>query len=413
MNKLLLIIKQEFITVVRRKSFILTLVLIPLGAFLIMGIVDLIKQSEESGSGSNILSGLLMPAQSSLKEGFVDESGLIQLFPPEAQAELIRFDDRSDALNALKAGEITSYFILPKEYLQSGEIYNIRQDFSPLSSMGTSSVFTNLVEYNLMGGDTKIGGRVANPAAITTVNLAPEPEKKGGTVMSFLVPYLVALLFYLVILGSASLMLSSVSKEKVNRMMEIMMTSITPRQMLTGKIIALGLAGLLQTVVWTVSGYFLLGMGGSVFSLGKLFHLSPSFIAWGVLFFLGGYGLYASLLGGVGALVPSLREAAQATTIIILPMVIPLALIGPVISDPNGSLATFLSLFPFTSPVTMMTRLAATSVPFWQIPLSLVILFATVVFVVRGIANVFRAQNLLSGQTFKIKTFVKTLLGKV
>jgi len=131
-----------------------------------------------------------------------------------------------------------------------------------------------------------------------------------------------------------------------------------------------------------------------------------------VLFFLLGYALYGSLMAGLGALVPNLREAGQATTVVILPMMVPLLLINNLINDPNGTLSVGLSLFPFTSPVTMMTRLAATEVPVWQPILAAVLLMGTVLLVVRAVAGMFRAQNLLSGQTFKLGIFVKELFGR-
>jgi ABC-2 type transport system permease protein len=133
---------------------------------------------------------------------------------------------------------------------------------------------------------------------------------------------------------------------------------------------------------------------------------------WGVLFFILGYAVYASLMAGVGALVPSLKEASQATFVIMIPLIAPLMLISPLISKPNSLLAVIISLFPLTAPVTMMTRLAATTVPIWQILLALALLAATAYFIVRGVAGLFRAQTLLSGQKFRLKLLLQALVGK-
>jgi len=111
-------------------------------------------------------------------------------------------------------------------------------------------------------------------------------------------------------------------------------------------------------------------------------------------------------------MVPNLREAAQATTLMIIPLVIPLMLISELVYTPNSGLALFLSLFPLTSPVAMMTRLSATQVPLWQALLAIVILGVTAIFLIRAVSRMFRAQNLLSGQPFKFKTFLAALLGK-
>ncbi len=412
MNKLLLVIKHELVTVITRRSFLLTLVLIPLGAFLLLWAVNLIKKADQTNPGSDIISQLILPAQSSLKEGFVDEGNFIKYLPPEALEVLIEYPDESLARSALAKGEISSFFILPSDFITTGEIINIRNDFNPLTAMTTSTAFRDLVEYNLVEGDTELGIRITNPINLRSINIKPQPERDRTNLMTFFLPYFVTMIFYFVIMGSATLMLSSVTKEKINCTMEILMTSITPRQMLTGKIIALGLAGLLQTVVWTTSGYFLLGASRSLFNISATFQLAPSVLIWGITFFIGGFALYASLMAGVGALVPNLREATQATTVLILPMVIPLVIIGPIIGDPNGPLGVFFSMFPLTSPLTMMTRLAATTVPLWQVLLSLAVLFGTVILCVRAIASMFHAQNLLSGQTFRIGIFIKTMFRK-
>jgi ABC-2 type transport system permease protein len=194
--------------------------------------------------------------------------------------------------------------------------------------------------------------------------------------------------------------------------MEILLTSLTPSQVLTGKIIALGLTGLLQTVVWLGAGLLMLRYSGRAFALSAAFQLPLSIMAWGVLFFIFGYAVYASFMAGIGALVPSLREASQLTTVVILPMIIPLVFISALINTPNSPLSIFLSIFPLTAPVSMMTRLSATQVPFWQASLALLLLALTAVFLVRASASLFKAQNLLTGQTFTVAGFLKALAGK-
>ena len=160
------------------------------------------------------------------------------------------------------------------------------------------------------------------------------------------------------------------------------------------------------------TGRLLLARGSTVFNLSQAFQLPPSFLFWGLVFFLLGYAVYASLMAGLGALVPNLREATQATILVIFPLIIPIVLLSVLIQNPNSTLAVVLSLFPLTSPVTMMTRLAAGNVPLWQTVLSAVLLALTAVFIVRAVARMFRAQTILSGQTFSPKLFLSTLFAK-
>jgi ABC-2 type transport system permease protein len=182
--------------------------------------------------------------------------------------------------------------------------------------------------------------------------------------------------------------------------------------MLTGKIIALGIAGLIQTIVWSGSGLLLLRFSTQNLALADAFQLPTSILFWGILFFIFGYAVYASLMAGVGALVPSMREASQLTTVVIIPLIIPLMFISLLIQTPNSTLSIVLSLFPLTSPVAMMTRLAATQVPLWQLGISLVLLALTAVYLIRTSAGLFRAQNLLSGKSMSAKGFIQAMLGK-
>jgi ABC-2 type transport system permease protein len=107
-----------------------------------------------------------------------------------------------------------------------------------------------------------------------------------------------------------------------------------------------------------------------------------------------------------------MREATQATIVLLIPMIIPLMLISALSSKPNGSLAIFLGLFPLTSPVTMMARLAATRVPIWQLLLAVLLLATTAYLVLRSVSGMFRAQNLLSGQPFKLKIYLRAILAR-
>ncbi len=247
--------------------------------------------------------------------------------------------------------------------MQQGEIIVYRPDFNPLSANNDNYLIENLINSALLSENLEIMSLVNTYPIFNTEILSPEPQRDPESQLTFFLPYGVTLLFYIVILSSASMMLNSITNEKSNRVIEILLTSIKPMQLLSGKIIALGLVGLLQTFVWSGTGLLVLRMSGRSLALPEEFQLPTSILVWGMVFFVLGYILYASLMAGIGALVSNIKEASQATTILVIPMVIPLVLLSPIIENPNGSLAIILSLFPFTSPVTMMTRLAAGNVP--------------------------------------------------
>ncbi|HVN55813.1 MAG TPA: ABC transporter permease [Anaerolineaceae bacterium] len=408
MDKIILVLKNEFITTVTRRSFLITLFLVP-----VVGLVVSIVISMLGNSTGQVVSRVFGAPPKNVVEGYVDESRIIHAFPDKIQpGRFVAYPNQEEGRQALQQGKIEALYVVPQSYLQDGKIYSIRPDFNPLSGFDQADAFSSLIQYNLLREDPQLTRLVSNPIDVQKISLSPEPQREQDNMLTFFLPYAVTMIFYVVILTASGLMLNSLTTEKQSRVMEILMISMTPTQMLTGKIIALGLVGLLQTMVWSGAGFLFLRFTGEALQLPGAFQLPASILAWGALFFLLGYAVYASLMAGVGALVPNLREASQATTIMVIPLIIPLILISSLINDPNSTLAFVLSLFPLTSPVTMMTRLAAGSIPTWQPVLAAVILALTAVIILRAVSGMFRAQHLLSGQEFKLKVFLQALAGR-
>ena len=345
--------------------------------------------------------------------GLVDQSGIVKSIPSELKDKIKIFPDTTSAETAFLTEKIDSYYIIPPDYLASGKVEYMTSNFNPLSDTDQTSIVKQTLQANLLADQPEVLERLNNLVVLDTQVLNEVPQRDPESMLTFFLPYIVTFLFYMLILGTASMMLNSITTEKENRAMETLLTSVTPLQMLTGKIFALGCVGLFQTVMWSSLGLVLLRMSGSVFSIGSEFQLPVSILVWGLVFFLLGYTVYSSLMAGLGALVPNLREASQATFIIILPLIIPLMFISALIESPNSALAVGMSLFPLTAPVAMMTRLAGTQVPFWQPLLAALLLVLTAVLVIRAVAGMFRAQTLLSGQSFSLKLFLRSLAGKV
>jgi len=329
---------------------------------------------------------------------------------------LMAFADEASARRALEAGEIKAFYLIPADYLSEGTVYYIDPNARPLISGAQTGIMRWALFVNLLGGDRELAARARSPLNVTTTALSPaaarDDELQSGMSAAYWIPYAVTLIFYFVIMMSASLLLNSISKEKQNRVMEMLMASVSPLQMLTGKIAGLGIVGLLQTIVWAGTGYALLSLGGHSLSIPASVLPPPSIIIWGVVFFVLGYAVYASLMAALGAMVPNLREASQATMSVIWPMLLPLFLINPLITDPDGALSMAMSFFPLTAPIAMMTRLATGTVTLWQPALAAALLLGTAVFIVRSVARMFRAQTLLSGQAFSARRFWGAILGR-
>ncbi len=412
MNKVWIIFKTEFLNTVTRRSFLITLILVPLLPSVILGALTLFGNGETDPGETSLPQ---MSSDGAGIDGYVDLAGIITASPEWIEeGQLPAFTSTEAARIATEDGDIQGFYVINPDYLETGNVQYYLQDFNPFSTMGISGMMEALIQFNLLGGDPQLFAVYANPIQVEWVDLTPTEEEQNvvGNVASFYVPYGVTLLFYFLTFSSASLLLNSIAKEKENRVMEILMNAVTPRQLLTGKILALGLVGLLQLVVWLGSGLVLLKLGGTTLNLPASLQLSPTLLFWGILFFITGYLIYATIMAGVGALVPNIREASQATIMVMIPLLIPLFLVSNIIEAPDTTLPLVLSLIPFTATSTIMTRLAVGSVPLWQLLTSLGLMVMTFIFLIRAVAGMFKTQLLLTGQKFSIGLFLKYLMGK-
>ncbi len=406
-----LVFRQEVINTLTRRSFILTAFGIPLISIIIFSIASLFNRPNPSplpGFGN------IVESDSALPEGYVDRSGLIEILPEDLSAETLQaYQDEQAAKEAVFSGEISGYYLIPGDYLDRGQLVYVSSDFNPMDAFDRGSVIDQVLDLNLLHGDASLAALVNSPFALQVMILNPSSRLGQDTPLTFFLPYGVMLLYYMLILMSAGFLVSSLNKERESRVLEIMLVTVTPKELLAGKFIALGLMGLLVNILWVGSAYGLMVLGGTTIQLPEEFQLAPYVLIWGGVFFILGYAVYASLLGAVGAMLPNLRETSQATVVVIMPMIIPLMFITVMIAQPNGLLAVALSLFPLTSPVTMMLRLTVTNVPGWQLLLSVVFLLIAAFLILRAVASLFRAQTMLTGQPLSIRNIYRLILGKV
>ena len=289
----------------------------------------------------------------------------------------------------------------------------MKNEFNPLDTFSKGSLINRVLQLNLLGGDTRLANLMTSPLALEVMILNPSSGLSQDNPLAFFLPYGVMFLYYMLILMSAGFLVSSLNKERESRVLEIMLVTVTPRQLLAGKFIGLGLMGLLVNILWVGTGFGLMRLSGSTFQLPAEYQIQAYILIWGVVYFLLGYAVYASLLGAVGAMLPNLRETSQATMVVILPMILPLMFITLLIEQPNGFLAVGLSLFPLTAPVTMMLRLVLIPVPAWQLFLSVLFLLLAAVIILRAVASMFRAQTMLTGQPLSLRNIYRFFLGGV
>jgi ABC-2 type transport system permease protein len=413
MRNVWLVVRHEIVTTLRRRSFWIMTFLFP--ALIIgfsFGSQILAERSFEDVRENGSTSG---DAASVQAIGYVDEAGLMARLPQGVAPEMLRaFPDRAAAQAALKAGELRQYYFIPANFLETGELVLVEEKFTPFRSFesGGTDLLTYIINYNLLQ-DESLAAVLLNPMpSVLGQRLAPQEGASNlSGALSFWVPYATLFVFFFVITMSSGFMLQSVAKEKENRTVEVLLLSLRPRELMLGKVVGLGIVALLQMGLWAGASLLGLERGKQLVEAAAAFTLPPGFLVWGVLYFLLGYLLYASVLGAIGALAPSAREGAQFTFFVMLPLLIPLWLNSVFTQTPNGGLATFLSLFPLTAPTSMVTRLVTGGVPPWQPVVGLLVLAATTYLFVLLSARLFRADTLLSSASLQWRRIIKELRG--
>ncbi|MBN1903383.1 ABC transporter permease [Candidatus Sumerlaeota bacterium] len=411
MNKIYHILRYEIITTLSRKSFLFVVFGAPILAVFIFFIISQINKGKSSTLGESKES----PGKSDgLKvEGYVDYSGLIEEIPDDApKGVLISYPDENSCKDNLSSGTISAYYVIPEDYLETGDLIYMNPHYSPSVSRGQSWVMTRTISANLLGNDPASVEKFRHVMNLKEKPLAPIKKSREPEASSFAMPYATALIFVMILMTSSSLLLHSVTEEKKNMVMEVLLSSVTPRQILTGKILGLGIVGLMQGAFWAGAGFSILSLRGGAQQVSFGFTHSIFILGWIIVSFIFGYFLYASMMAGLGAMSPNMKEASQATFLVIWPIILCLSLSGYLIPNAHGSVAVFLSLFPLTSPIVMLMRLVVGGVPWWQPVLALFLLAFAAILVVRSVARMFQASLLLSGQPMSARRYYRALLGR-
>ncbi len=399
MRNVLIVIKHEIRSTLGKPSFWLTTFLLP-AVIMVFSFGSQFLSRRAFETEEDVLSSGAEGGAWTI--GYVDYAHLIQTLPPDVPPTLVQaFPDENAAHAALTAGQLREYYIIPADYVATGKLTAVEKEFAPLGGISTADIFSYIVHYNLIG-DAPLARRISDPlySVETTAVAAPDSNAGEDYGTRFIVGYGVLFIFFFVLTMSSSFMLQSVSREKENRTVEVLLVSLRPRELMLGKVLGLGLVALLQMLVWLGGSYLTLNRGGSALAtLGVAVSslvLPKGFFVWGLLYFVLGYILYASILGAIGALAPSARETGQFTFLAMLPLMLPLWFNSIFVEAPNDTLAVILSLIPLTAPTAMLPRLAAGGVPLWQPLAGLAGLAVTTYLFVLIAARFFRADTLLS-----------------
>jgi ABC-2 type transport system permease protein len=411
MNKTLLVAIREFRQRVGKRGFLLASIATPLILLVIWGVAGGGVVGGTSDEG--LLADLKEADRPDQVIGFVDHAGLVQSIPKPVPEDLFRaYPDVEAAEAALERGQIGAYYVIPPDYRQTGNIRRVSPRL-PINPPDVRWLNWLLVANLFPEGDVERVARLRQPfyaSSLKSVNITPEGQT--GAESNRMLPFLVTIVIMLPLFVSGGYLFQSLAQEKSSRVIEILLVSLRPRQLFTGKLVGLGALTLVQYAIWAFLG--LLGltiMGRDISGLLSGLSLSVHEAVMAVLFALGGYLLYAALMSGVGALARDVEDSRTWVFVVSLPMTIPIYLWMVIAGAPNGPLAVALSLIPFSAPVAMLMRMTSTTVPAWQIAASLTLLLLAGLGVIRLMARLFRAQTLLSGETISVQRFLSALQG--
>jgi ABC-2 type transport system permease protein len=365
MNKFFRIIAYEYSRHVLRKRFIFALLSVPLLIGLSMAI--------------SILAAVLSINTDPI--GYVDQSGLlahpVQL-PPSTdfftrRVQMIPYQTDTEARTALDNKKIQAYYVLSPDYLKTADASLVYMK-EPDSSI--QSQFLDFLRANLLTSQpAAIVTRITEGTQFTIQSPDNKQSLAGSQWYNILVPIVAGVLFIIVILTSGGYLVRAVVEEKENRTIEIIVTSVSPGQLMAGKIVGNIAVGLTQIFFWMAFiGLFIL-IGRNQFQWIQQLHIGGSFILLMVLALLPAFVMVASLMAAIGSTTTETREAEQISGIFSLPITVPYILIMPIITNPNSPLSLFLSFFPLTAPVTLTLRAAFTEIPIWQEALNLLVLY--------------------------------------
>jgi len=431
LNKVLIIAKREYLTTVRRKAFVVTLLLTP-AIFFIAGVVSARLQ----------ISAAVAKAAEGRIVAVVDSSGLYGHAPltfdytapvlptldprqakkpapaPKHVPVIMRiYPDQKVALDSLEAGNVKSVLIVSKDFLGSGRLRLYEKDTRTFTNSGDQRPITNWLSRNLLTGGTDslriertmwMGRSLDYYTKDHEGHWALHDDAKE--LAGFLLPFAMTFLLMMSIITGGQYLLQGVSEEKESRILESMLCSVTPSELLAGKLLGLGGAGLTLVGVWILAGAY--SSAGALSAV----HVSipASLVAIGFLYFVFGYLFYASVMMGVGAMTSNLREATQFSGYLTLLNVFPLWLMGVFLTNPNSTTAVVLSLFPPSAPTSMILRLSAATVsgaviPPWQIATSLSLLAVSAALTLMLGSKLFRLGMLLYGKTPNLPEIMRIL----
>ena len=404
MNKTLIIIQREFINRVSKKSFILLTILMPF-VFAALIFVPLMLSTIKSGEQKQVA---VIDHTGKYAKLFKDDESYRFVPTPMMLGEF-----KSDTTAFAAVIEIKADLL---EHPEAATIYSRKEVPQGLSRIVNNTLdeqirHDKLVKYNIPQLK-QIMDDFDKSYDIRTVKWTDDgSEQESSAELAMLAGMVITFLIYMFVMSYGGMVMQSVMEEKTNRIVELMVSSVRPFQLMIGKIIGIGLVGILQLAIWGIMITVIMSVAGVGFGLSN-----PDMMATGmaanmpylvfVLNFIGGYLLYASIFAAVGASVNQSEDSQQFMTPIVIVLVFALYAAMYSADNPDGPLAVWCSFIPFTSPIVSMVRLPL-GAPVWHIVLSLVVLYASALALIWMAGKIYRVGILMYGKKPSIGEMIK------
>lgn len=380
---------------VTQVSYVVSL-LLTVGVFAGLGALPQLQTAVADSPLGDVETVLSVEESLTMATGYVDEAGFVTVLSAEEAAFFIAYADEAVATAALEAGEIESYYVIPAGYVERGEVRQV--SLNPQLIVGADGVVQGILQANLLAGveDGRVAQRLAEPFVPVRSGLPPPTFDfipAGLDTSQLAIAGLIAGLFTYLLNTSGMLLLRALRRESEARVLEMIVASVTPRQLLGGKlfgltILVMGEASLALFIARLV--------GGS--ESGGLTGLPTATLLIVLPYLLLGYLAYSGGMLCIAAVWPTMAESLQLQFFVRLLTILPLMGVIFILPDANGPISQGLTLFPLTAPLLMPFRSLITTVPPLEVGLGLAILLGWAWFLIGLSFRLFRAQGLLSGR---------------
>ena len=399
MHNLWLVAKHEYKKRAGKRSFLLGTLAIPLLMVVIMGF------------------GILTAIMGSRREplGYVDRAGIMQTQTsiPATRTEVgvIPFFDLASAQAALEQGEIQAFYLIPEDYLQSGSLTLYYWEDQPSGEQLNG--FYDLLRFNLTADlPPENRHRLLEGTNLIIRSSDGSREVSSENFVEFLLPFFSGFLFIFGVLTSAGYMLQVVGDEKENRTIEIMMTSLTPEQLIGGKALGLISVALTQIFIWVFTATVLLAVAGQFVDVLRDIQIPWRLLLIVLVYFLPSFALIGGIMTAIGGAVTETRHGQQIGGILNMLFIVPYFLTAMAFTNPDSPLMIALTLFPTTAFTTITLRWGFTIIPAWQFVVSWVLLVLSAIASVYFSARIFRAGMLMYGQGLNLKAALHAIRGR-